>query len=176
MEKYIIRKGNTKDIDELEKLYDSLNDYLEENINYPGWRKGLYPVRKDAAYGIENETLYVMEINGRIAGTVILSHEPEEAYSNVVWKTENNYENIIVIRTFAVDPKFMKNNAGFSLMKFAEKFGRENGIKSIRLDVAIQNIPAISLYEKLGYKYIDIVDLGLNIHWLKWFKLYELVL
>ena len=32
MEKYIIRKGNTKDIDELEKLYDSLNDYLEENI------------------------------------------------------------------------------------------------------------------------------------------------
>lgn len=176
MEKYIIRKGNTKDIDELEKLYDSLNDYLEENINYPGWRKGLYPVRKDAAYGIENETLYVMEINGRIAGTVILSHEPEEAYSNVVWKTENNYDDILVIRTFAVHPDFMKGSVGSNLMKFAEKFGRENGIKSIRLDVAIQNIPAISLYEKLGYKYIDIVDLGLNIPWLKWFKLYELVL
>lgn len=70
----------------------------------------------------------------------------------------------------------MKGSVGSSLMKFAEKFGRENGIKSIRLDVAIQNIPAISLYEKLGYKYIDIVDLGLNIPWLKWFKLYELVL
>ena len=158
MEKYIIRKGNTEDIDELEKLYDSLNDYLEENINYPGWRKGLYPIRKDAAYGIENETLYVMEINGRIAGT------------------ENNYDDILVIRTFAVHPDFMKGRVGSSLMKFAEKFGRENGIKSIRLDVAIQNIPAISLYEKLGYKYIDIVDLGLNIPWLKWFKLYELVL
>ena len=61
-------------------------------------------------------------------------------------------------------------------MKYEEKFEREKGIKSIRLDVAIQNIPAISLYEKLGYKYIDIVDLGLNIPWLKWFKLYELVL
>ena len=176
MRKYVIRKGTMNDLDELEKLYDSLNDYLEENINYPGWRKGLYPVRKDAAYGIENETLYVMEINGRIAGTVILSHEPEEAYSNVVWKTENNYENILVIRTFAVHPKFMKNNVGFSLMKFAEKFGKENGMKSIRLDVAIQNTPAISLYEKLGYEYIDTIDLDLNIPWLKWFKLYELLL
>ena len=89
---------------------------------------------------------------------------------------ENNYEIIIVIRTFAVHPKFMKNNAGFSLMKFAEKFGKENGMKSIRLDVAIQNTPAISLYEKLGYEYIDTVDLDLNISWLKWFKLYELLL
>lgn len=176
MEKYVIRKGIADDLDELEKLYDSLNDYLEQNINYPGWRKGLYPVREDAANGIKNENLYVMEINEQIAGTVILSHDPEKAYSKAVWKTENNYEDILVIRTFAVHPDFMKGSVGSSLMKFAEKFGRENGIKSIRLDVAIQNIPAISLYEKLGYKYIDIVDLGLNIPWLKWFKLYELVL
>lgn len=176
MDKYVIRKGTADDLDELEKLYDSLNDYLEQNINYPGWRKGLYPVREDAANGIKNENLYVMEINEQIAGTVILSHDPEKAYSKAVWKTENNYEDILVIRTFAVHPDFMKNGVGFSLMKFAEKFGRENGIKSIRLDVAIQNTPAISLYEKLGYRYIDTVDLGLNIAWLKWFKLYELLL
>lgn len=176
MDKYVIRKGTAGDLDELEKLYDSLNDYLEQNINYPGWRKGLYPVRENAADGIKNENLYIIEINEQIAGTVILSHEPEKAYNKALWKTENNYENIIVIRTFAVHPKFMKNNAGFSLMKFAEKFGKENGMKSIRLDVAIQNTPAISLYEKLGYEFIDTVDLDLNIPWLKWFKLYELLL
>ena len=105
-----------------------------------------------------------------------MNHEPEKAYDKAIWKTENNYENILVIRTFAVHPKFMKNNVGFSLMKFAEKFGKENGMKSIRLDVAIQNTPAISLYEKLGYEYIDTIDLDLNIPWLKWFKLYELLL
>lgn len=174
MDKYVIRKETADDLDELEKLYDSLNDYLEQNINYPGWRKGLYPVRENAVDGIKNENLYVIEINEQIAGTVILSHEPEKSYNKALWKTENNYENIIVIRTFAVHPKFMKNNAGFSLMKFAEKFGKENGMKSIHLDVAIQNAPAISLYKKLGYEYIDTVDLDLNISWLKWFKLYEL--
>ena len=35
MDKYVIRKGTAGDLDELEKLYDSLNDYLEQNINYP---------------------------------------------------------------------------------------------------------------------------------------------
>jgi len=52
----------------------------------------------------------------------------------------------------------------------------EQEIKTIRLDVSIHNTPAISLYEKCGYKYVGTVDLGLNIPELVWFKLYEIVL
>jgi hypothetical protein len=42
-EAYIIERSTTKDLDEMEELYNDLHDYLQENINYPGWIKGVYP-------------------------------------------------------------------------------------------------------------------------------------
>ena len=42
---FIIEPGSLADIDELERLYDELNDHLSATINYPGWIKGIYPDR-----------------------------------------------------------------------------------------------------------------------------------
>ena len=36
--KFIIEPGTSADINELEKLYDELNDYLAGTISYPGWK------------------------------------------------------------------------------------------------------------------------------------------
>lgn len=47
-------------IDELEKLYDNLNNYLELGTNYPGWAKGIYPIRETAVSGIQNNSLNFM--------------------------------------------------------------------------------------------------------------------
>ena len=58
--KFVIESGTATDIDELEKLYDDLNDYLSATTNYPGWIKGIYPIREDAVAGIENNTLFVV--------------------------------------------------------------------------------------------------------------------
>jgi len=44
------------------------------------------------------------------------------------------------------------------------------------LDVYEGNIPAIKLYEKCGFKYMDTVDLGLGRYGLNWFRLYERML
>ena len=69
--KFTIEPGTSADIDELEKLYDELNDYLAATTNYPGWIKGVYPVREDAVAGVNDETLYVARYDGRIVGSVI---------------------------------------------------------------------------------------------------------
>ena len=42
--KFIIEPGTFADINELEKLYDELNDYLAGTISYPGWIKGIYSI------------------------------------------------------------------------------------------------------------------------------------
>ena len=39
----VIEKGVHADIDELARLYDDLNDFLDSDINHPGWIKGVYP-------------------------------------------------------------------------------------------------------------------------------------
>ncbi len=171
--KFVIESGTTADIDELEKLYDDLNDYLSATTNYPGWIKGIYPIREDAVAGIENNTLFVVRHDGKIAGSIILDHHPDEAYNNVRWKIEADYNRIFVIRTFVVHPSFLKMGIGRALMNYSFELAQQSGIKSIRLDVYENNLPAISLYEKCGFEYIDTVDLGFGNYGLDWFKLYE---
>lgn len=174
--KFIIEPGTSADIDELEKLYNELNDYLAATINYPGWIKGIYPIRKDAVAGVNDNMLYVARTDGRIAGSVILNHQPEKAYENVRWKMELDYSCIFVIHTFVVHPSFLKKGVGHALMDYSLELAQRSGIKSVRLDVYEKNFPAISLYEKCGFEYVDTVDLGLGKYGLNWFKLYEKVI
>ena len=168
--------GKTSDIDELEKLYDDLNDHLAKGINYPGWKKGVYPIRQDAANGIKNGNLYVAKHEGKIVGSVILSHVPEPAYYQAQWQIESDYSDVFVVYTFTVHPDYLKCGLGKALMDFAQELAVKSKVKSIRLDVYEGNMPAIRLYEKCGFKYIGTVDLGLGNYGLDWFKLYEKLL
>lgn len=169
----IFEIGKASDVDELSQLYDDLNDYLEKNGNFPGWKKGIYPVREQAADGVKNGTLFVARDNGKIAGSVILNHEPEEAYHKAKWDFESDYSDVIVIHTLAVHPDYLKHGVGKALMDFAIVHSTQSEARSIRLDVYEENAPAIRLYEKYGFKYVDTVDLGLREYGLDWFKLYE---
>lgn len=62
------------------------------------------------------------------------------------------------------------------LMAFAKEYAVSLFMRAIRLDVSINNTPAIKLYEQWGYKYIGTVDLGLPYEHLKWFRLYEIII
>lgn len=168
-----IELGKETDIDELEKLYNDLNDYLAKGVNYPGWIKGIYPIRQNAMDGVKSKNLYVAKHNGTIIGSIILNHEPEAAYHTAKWKIEANYAEVFVIHTFVVHPQYMKAGIGKALMDFAEELSIKSKVKSIRLDVYEGNLPATMLYEKCGFQYIDTVDLGLRQYGLDWFKLYE---
>lgn len=169
----IIELAKETDIDELAKLYDDLNDHLAKGINYPGWRKGIYPIRESALHGLTNNNLYVARINEKIVGSIILSHEAEKAYHKAKWAFDSDYSDVFVVHTFAIHPDFLKCGIGKTLLDFASELAVKSNIKAIRLDVTEKNIPAIKLYEKCGFKYIDTVDLGLGEYGLPWFKLYE---
>ncbi len=171
-----IVKGKEEDINEIAQLYDDINDYLDKGINYPGWRKGLYPVRENALHGLELDCLFVARQNDKIVGSVILSHEPENGYESAAWQVEESYDRIIVIHTLVVHPDYLKLGIGRLLLGFAEEYGTRIDCKAVRLDVNYKNTPAINLYESYGYKYIDTVDLGFGCYGLPWFKLYEKLL
>lgn len=171
-----IELGTPADIDELERLYNDLNDYLSATVNYPGWIKGIYPIRENAVAGIKANTLFVVRSSEKILGSVILDHQPEKAYKGVNWRAEADYEQIYVLRTFVVHPSCLKMGIGRALINFSCEVAKKLGMKSIRLDVYEKNLPAIALYEKCGFEYIDTVDLGLGNYGLDWFKLYEKVI
>lgn len=171
-----MRLGMERDIDALTQLYDDINDYLEATNNYPGWKKGVYPARQDAVDGINEGCLFVVTENDEIIGSMILRHEPEPAYLKASWQAVLDYKKVLVIYTFVVMPQKLKQGIGKRMLEFVEQYGKDTKMKALRLDVYESNIPAIRLYEKCGYQYIDTVSLGLEDYGLDWFRLYEKLL
>lgn len=163
-------------LNEISQLYDDLNDYLDEHTNYPGWKKGIYPTRIDAEAGIHANELFVLRKEGVIVGSVIVNHSQEPTYAGAIWQSEAVGDEVLVIRTLVTHPNYMKQGISQILLACVKEHALSLGCKSIRLDVAVQNEPAITLYEKCGYTYVGTVDLGLPYEHLKWFRLYELVL
>lgn len=172
----IISKGTPQDLDELEQLYDALHDHLESHINYPGWVKGVYPTREDAASGIAGNTLFVLRLDGAIAGTVVLNHQPEEAYATVDWQVELDYNDLLVIHTFATHPDYQNRGVGRQLLEFAVAHAAQQQMKAVRLDVYEKNFPAIRLYECCGFVHMGNVDLGYSERGLPSFRLYQRLL
>lgn len=58
--KFIIEPGTSADINELEKLYDELNDFLAATINYSGWIKGIYPIY--LSNGFKSEPVFLITL------------------------------------------------------------------------------------------------------------------
>lgn len=172
----IVRIATKNDIDAIEQLYDALNDYLESHENYPRWKKGVYPIREDAEEALFQGNLYVAIIDGQVAGTVVYSDEQEDAYRAVEWQIEYDVP-VITICKLAVHPYYFKYGVGKALLDYAVCVGEQRNAKTIRLDVYEENVPAIRLYEKSGFTYMGLVDLGLEeIYGLKWYKVFEKVL
>ena len=168
-----IRQGTYDDVEKLGDLYDSLNDFLGATTNYPGWRKGVYPTVQDAKEGVDGKELYVADFKEEIAGTLILRRRQDEAYLNAPWQQPLDDKKVLVIHTFAVNPKYLKLGIGKILLDFAVDFCAQQDLKAIRLDVYEGNFPAISLYKKCGFSYISTVSLGLEEYGLDNFKLFE---
>ncbi|RLG77317.1 MAG: ribosomal-protein-alanine N-acetyltransferase [Thermoprotei archaeon] len=60
------------------------------------------------------------------------------------------------IVSICVDPQYRRRGVGKRLMQEVERVLVELfGVKSIRLEVRVSNIPAINLYKSLGYRIVD---------------------
>jgi GNAT superfamily N-acetyltransferase len=66
---------------------------------------------------------------------MILRHKPEPAYLNVSWQAALDYENVLVIYTFVVNPFMLKQGIGKSMLDFAYAYGKSTHMKALRLDV-----------------------------------------
>lgn len=166
-----IKLAKKENIKEIEKFYEVVVDDLMKNINYPGWEKGIYPTVDDIINGIKNNDLYTAYYNEKIIGSVIINNVQESNYRLVDWSIEAKNNEIYVIHTLAIHPEYKGLKIAMQLLDYAETLAKNNNIKTIRLDVRKENIPAIKLYEKCNYNYVGEINLHFGL-----FKLYEKII
>lgn len=172
----IVRLASPKEVDAVARLYDDVTDHLEATNNYPRWKKGVYPTRDDASRAYEADELYVALRDGRLVGTMTLSHEPPEGFSQVTWSTPNDYSRTLMVYRLAVSPHHLGGGVGLALLGHAEVVARAEGDLAIRLDTATDNEPACRLYSKAGFSFVGTVSLGCEDFGLPWFRLFEKLL
>ncbi len=84
--------------------------------------------------------VYVAEVEGKIAGYIVLWILPPEGY----------------IANVAVSPDYQGKGVGKALLKKAISVCEEEGVNSICLEVRRSNQTAISLYKKFGFEVVGI--------------------
>ncbi|MGD8627800.1 MAG: GNAT family N-acetyltransferase/peptidase C39 family protein, partial [bacterium] len=90
-----------------------------------------------------NATVLVDEEEGRIRG-----------YSLVLFRSGTS---LCRLYSLAVDPDFRGLGVGLNLLEAAEADALENECVIMRLEVRADNLPAISLYKKRGYRQFSII-------------------
>lgn len=165
----------TKDyIDKATKMYDDSTYFLSTHINYPLWTYKVYPSRSTVEDCTNNNTLYIALDNNEVLGAFKLNEDPEGDYDSASWSINLKQGEYLVIHALAVNPKVQGKGIAKLMLKKAIEIAKDNNYKAIRLDIVPTNIPAIKLYESVGFKYVGTIDLKRNIPDIPLFVLYEL--
>ena len=150
----MIRKATFDDIDSVEKTYDEHFLYEMEHGAFTVFKKGVYPTRKDAEKAVIAGSLYVYEKNNIIVGSMIMDKVQPAEYKEIVWGCVPTSEEVMVIHLLMVRSIMKGKGIATSLIEHAIELARNTSCKVLRLDTGSQNIPAVSLYKKLGFQII----------------------
>lgn len=145
--KFTIRPSEKKDEQQIIESQSELQD-------------AEFSVDKNRRTGIEVAKKYIKhirkEIGSKRGGIFVAEFDNEIAGLITMYVDENEIEEKegmhLYISDLVVRKKYRNQGIGQSLMKYTEKFAKENGIKEIHLTVLVKNTSALDLYLKKGYK------------------------
>ena len=108
---------------------------------------------------------------GRLAVSFLLRHTPVVGFA-AVGLVARPYSRIFVLYTLAVHPDFLGRGTGREMVRFSLEYAADGGCRH----VYEKSIPAIRLYESLGFSHVGTVDLGYGAYGLEQFRLYQKLL
>lgn len=166
----MIRKANAPDIDTLMTVTQACAKHMISKGIFQ-WNEH-YPNQYAFENDIKQDQLYVLEVDGVVIGSIVLSNHMDDEYIPIRWLTKNDKN--LYIHRLAINPEHQGKGYAQQLMDFGEQFAIENNYASIRLDTFSQNKRNHKFYELRGYKRLG------NIYFPKQsehpFYCYELVL
>ena len=109
--------------------------------------------KSDLDTDILNQNMYVLEDNNKIIGSFSLSDYDDPDYRNIKWTSEN--KKFFYLNRLVVLPSEQGKGYAKKMMQFIEEYAKSNSFDVIRLTVYCENVFAIGLYEKLGFKKVN---------------------
>ena len=170
-----IRTAGIDDYNNVKEFYYSLIEELQYAKYSPEWKKDIYPTQEYLLASIRNNELYIGEKDGHIASCMVVNHEYNDGYREIQWLVEATDQELFVVHLLGVLSEYSGNGIAKQMVHKVIEMAKENNIKTIRLDVLDGNLPAEKVYTKIGFKYLDTIQMFYeNEGWLK-SKMFEYI-
>ncbi len=143
-----IRLASITDLSEIKKLYKEVT-YDINNVKKINmlWNE-VYPICVLES-DINNEELYVIEIDSKIIGSFSLSTFDNPEYHVINWNSIN--KKWIYLNRLVILPSYQGKGYAKYAIKYVEQYAIKENYQVIRLTVHEDNKYAIGLYEKFGF-------------------------
>jgi len=164
-----------EDFPRVRALFHSLIDEMQHPPTFPYWEKDVYPTDETVHGYIARGEMHLLTVGGELAGTVSLCRTFRDG-DGADWLTVRPDSDFAVIALLAVHPRFARRGYAKVLLNHALGLARSANLRSVRLDVTDNNLPAQRLYEGAGFspagESTSVFDDGSSIR----FLFYELAL
>ena len=157
-----IRKAKKSDIDSIEKIYEKIHDSEEKGLVTIGWIRTVYPTRKTAEDALNRNDLFVMVDEGNIVAAAVINQVQVDEYKYAAWKHRVKENEVMVLHALVVDPSEKNKGYGSAFVAYYEDYAKQHGCIALRMDTNARNTRARTLYQRLGYEEVGIVECVFN--------------
>ena len=171
-----IRKADLNQFENIVSFYYNLIDSMQNLEFKPLWEKDIYPTRQFIYDSIKKNELFISLNDHTIIGSMVVNQNSASEYKKVNWKVSAKNDEVIIIHILGVLLEYQGKGIGMQMVNYVIKHSKERNMKAIRLDVLPQNKPAQKLYTKMGFVFIDKIQLFYEDTGITDFLLYELKL
>lgn len=150
----ILRKTTINDIPRVMEIINQAKAYFKDN-GIDQWQDG-YPCKGSIETDISNNEAYVLEDNGQILGTCMVTIQGEPTYRKIdgQWKTDLDY---ICVHRIAIDAKY--KGSGLAAIMLDQVVAMYPQYHSLRMDTHEKNLSMQRLLQKYGFAYCGIITL-----------------
>ncbi|WP_432623542.1 GNAT family N-acetyltransferase [Bifidobacterium sp.] len=138
----MIRQATSADIAAIAATYEDLLTYEQKHGGDSHWELGVYPTIAVPKRAVPAGEMVVLEEDGEIRASMILNHAQPAEYADVAWRYPGEGEDVLVVHTLCVPPRFAGHGYGSRMVQYATEYAAGHGCAVVRLDTYAHNEPA----------------------------------
>lgn len=143
--------ANIHQYDEIIALYEATIAALARDGIEIYWDLDFHPSRAFLRRAIEDGTLYIAELDGRVVGAMVVDTNQRPEYGRIAWRCPAKEDEVAVMHVLAISPDCRRGGVASFMLTKVKELCRSRGIRSIRLDALTCNAPACRLYRREGF-------------------------
>ncbi len=151
-----LRKATLDDLHQVVVMIEGAKQLLKEE-GITQWQSGA-PNEKTIKQDIQNETCFVLEVDGVVAATVNLSQTPDPNYEEIDGFWQNPEAPYVTIHRLAVHPLYRTEGLGRIVIEKSIQWAYENNIMQVRIDTHFKNYRMIYLLQKFRFEYAGVIE------------------